>query len=164
MSDSNRHRLLFICLGNICRSPLAEGIFLHKANARGVAEQFTIDSAGTGGWHVGDPPDPRAREVAERHGVRLVSRGRQIEPGDTDRFDLLLCMDRDNYRKVERLGARPDQIHLMLEFLPEDSPHEVPDPYYGGDDGFDHVFDLLDRSCENLLDQLTARPEPSSRQ
>lgn len=155
MSDSNRQRLLFICMGNICRSPLAEGIFLHKANERGVADQFDVDSAGTGGWHVGEPADPRAQEVAQKYGVTLVSRARQIRDDDVDNFDLLLCMDEDNRRRVERLGPKPDQLRLMLEFHPDSKHREVPDPYYGGDDGFDLVYTLLDQACDNLLNELT---------
>lgn len=158
MSDS--HSLLFVCLGNICRSPLAEGIFLHQARERGVLNRFVVDSCGLGSWHAGQRPDPRALAVALRNGVELPSIARQFEPStDAIRFDLILAMDRANVRDLIERGAARNQISLMRSFDPtlKDRPqHEldVPDPYYGSDRGFDDVFAMLTRACEGLLDSL----------
>jgi len=154
MSDSDRIRLLFVCMGNICRSPLAEGVFLHKANERGVAKRFSVDSAGTGGWHVGEPADHRMRDVAESRGVVLTSRARQVRSDDADHFDHIICMDRDNVRNVLRIGIPKDKVSLLLEYDPQSAETEVPDPYYGGPEGFDHVFELVDGACEKLMDKL----------
>lgn len=154
MSQSDRIRILFVCMGNICRSPLAEGVFLHKANERGVAERFAVDSAGTGGWHVGETADHRMSRAARSRGVKLVSRARQVRPEDADRFDHIICMDRENERNVLRLGVPREKVSLLLEHDPESSATEVPDPYYGGQEGFDHVFDLVDAACERLLEKL----------
>ena len=146
--------VLFVCMGNICRSPLAEGVFEHKAEARGVSERFLIDSAGTGGWHVGERPDSRARAVAARHGVRLPGRARQVNRSDLEQFDHLICMDEDNRRDLVGLGAPPDKVRLLLECDPLAKSREVPDPYYGGSGGFEAIYDLIDSSCEALLDEL----------
>jgi protein-tyrosine phosphatase len=154
MSNSDRISILFVCMGNICRSPLAEGVFLHKANQRGVAGRFSVDSAGTGGWHVGEPPDHRMRQVAESRGVQLTSRARQVRKGDADRFDHIICMDRDNMRNVLRLGVAREKVSLLLEHDPDSPVAEVPDPYYGGPEGFDQVFALVDAACEKLLEKL----------
>lgn len=148
--------LLFICLGNICRSPLAEGIFLHHVNRRGVADRFDVDSAGTGGWHAGERADPRARAVAEAHGIVLPSRARQVERRDFERFDRLVCMDRENRRALLAMGAPAERTSLLLSFDPDAGVDEVPDPYYGGDAGFSEVFDLVHRATERLLDALLA--------
>lgn len=154
-------RILFVCMGNICRSPIAEGIFLHHANARGVARQFDVDSAGTGGWHAGESPDPRALAIAEQRGVRLVSRARQISPRDFTSFDHLICMDRDNRANLLEMGAPDDRTRLMLEYHSSSDHTDVPDPYYGGDDGFTLVFNLLDDACRGLLDHLLEAPATS---
>lgn len=154
MDTAGKHRILFVCMGNICRSPLAEGVFRHKANQRCVIERFTIDSAGTGGWHAGEPPDPRMRRTAEQYGVTLTSRARQVRKRDINQFDLFVCMDEENQRNVLRLGVPEDHVRLLLEFDPEAPTHEVPDPYYGGDEGFETVFRLVDSACDALLDQL----------
>lgn len=152
--------LLFVCLGNICRSPLAEGIFLHLANQRGVADRFIVDSCGIGGWHAGEKPDSRMRHVAKQHGIHLPSIARQVDPNtDFETFDLLLAMDRSNRNDLLELGAPRSNIHLMRSFdpacvdLPE-SQLDVPDPYYGGKDGFEHVYHLLTNACTGLLNQL----------
>lgn len=157
MSHDGRIRILFVCMGNICRSPLAEGVFLHKANQRGVAGRFSVDSAGTGGWHVGDPADHRMRQAAESRGVKLTSRARQVRPDDADRFDLIICMDRENERNVLRMGIPREKVSLLLEYDVDSPEREVPDPYYGGPDGFEHVFELVDAACEKLLEKLLGK-------
>jgi protein-tyrosine phosphatase len=148
-------------MGNICRSPLAEGVFGHLARQRGVADSFTIDSCGTGGWHVGETPDARAIDVARRHGIRLVHVARQFDPGsDFDAFDLILAMDRDNLTHVRGLATdgQDRKSRLLREFEPgapaSGRALDVPDPYYGGPEGFDRVFRMLHDSCAGLLDAI----------
>jgi protein-tyrosine phosphatase len=155
-SDSQRVRVLFVCMGNICRSPLAEGLFLHKINQRGVAGRFSVESAGTGGWHAGELPDPRVRAVAQSRGVELCSRARQVTTGDFAAFDHIICMDEDNREHVLEMGAPPDKVRLLLECHAEAPMREVPDPYYGGADGFELVYKLVDEACEALVDELLA--------
>jgi protein-tyrosine phosphatase len=154
-------------MGNICRSPLAEGLFLHSARRRAVDHLFTIDSCGTGGWHVGELPDPRVRQVATRYGVRLDHRARQFEPADLQRFDLLLAMDRANLRALQRAGAAPHHARLLREFDPgipaqflASDPPEVPDPYYGEDDEFERIYHMITSACEGLLDALFSVDHP----
>jgi protein-tyrosine phosphatase len=154
MTRPDRISILFVCMGNICRSPLAEGLFRHRANERGVVDRFSVDSAGTGGWHVGEPADHRMRQVAEQRGVKLTSRARQIRAEDAARFDYIICMDRDNQRNVLRLGIPPEKVTLLLDYDPDSPVREVPDPYYGGSEGFDRVFSLVDAACKKLLDEL----------
>ncbi|MCL4222527.1 MAG: low molecular weight phosphotyrosine protein phosphatase [Phycisphaerales bacterium] len=164
-------RLLFVCLGNICRSPLAEGIFIHQARQRGVLNEFEIDSCGLGGWHIGNRADPRARATAAKNGVDLPSLARQFDPTtDPVRFDLLLAMDGSNARGLIDLGTPVEKVRLMRSFDPEQrnmlDEHgrpkpgvdiDVPDPYYGSDGGFDQVYAMLVRACEGLLNELTGR-------
>ena len=157
--ESNRPiRLLFVCLGNICRSPLAEGVFLHLAREAGVEDLFEVDSAGTGAWHVGQAPDPRSVEVATQHGVTLRGRARSVQAADFSTFDLILGMDSDNIRNLERLPKTDTtraRVVLFRELDPEsDGDLSVPDPYYGGADGFDRMFDIIHRSCTALLREL----------
>lgn len=153
-------RLLFVCLGNICRSPLAEGIFLDLAEKRGVADRFEVDSAGTGSWHVGERPDRRAAAVARRNNIMLPSIGRQVDPSrDFEHFDLLLAMDTENLAELRSLGAPEEKVRLMRSFDPEceaapDTDRCVPDPYFGEGDGFDRVHEMLVRACDGLLDEL----------
>ena len=164
-APEERIRVLFVCLGNICRSPLAEGVFLHLAREAGVEDRFEVDSAGTGDWHVGERPDPRAAAVAEKHGVHLPSVARQVEPRDFERFDYIVAMDRENLWTLERLakerrvrGTRA-RIHLLRVDDPDrehgDDRHDVPDPYYGGAAGFDHALDLIEAAARGLLADLT---------
>lgn len=155
-NDDHTTGVLFVCLGNICRSPLAEGIFIHLAARRGVLERFRIDSAGTGGWHVGNPADPRSIAVAEKHGVHLPSRARTFDDGaaEGERFDWLIAMDRDNRETMLARGAPAERVHLMMSFHPSPPCDEVPDPYYGGPDGFDVVYDMLTGACEGLLTHI----------
>lgn len=160
-APEERTGLLFVCLGNICRSPLAEGLFLHLAKERGVRDRFLVDSCGTGGWHVGEPPDKRARQVAKRRGVALVGRARRLDaPVDFERFDLILPMDRANLQDLHDEGAPKERTRLLRSFDPAlsdaDDP-DVPDPYYGGPEGFDVVFDMVRRACDGLLEELTRR-------
>ena len=154
---NERTSLLFVCMGNICRSPLAEGVFKHHARQRGVLASFEVDSAGTGGWHAGEPPDPRTIEIALRHGVTLDCKARQVRRDDFKRFDLLLCMDEDNREHLAELGAPDEKLKLLLEFDSKAPMREVPDPYYGGIDGFMTVYTLVNSACAALLDSLLAR-------
>lgn len=151
--------VLFICLGNICRSPLAEGVFGFLAEERGLRDHFRIESAGTGAWHVGEPPDPRSTEVAREHGVALVGTARTVEPTDLREFDYIIVMDRQNQRDVTRLQelyGDDAALHLLREYDSEASGDmDVPDPYYGGADGFDRVYRMVRRSCEGLLRELS---------
>ena len=153
-------RLCFVCLGNICRSPTAEGIFAALVADAGLDEQILVDSAGTGAWHVGEPADLRSRQTARRRGVTLTSRARQFEARDFARFDYVLALDRENRRELAHLA--PDsgaqrKIHLLRRFDAEsDGPDDVPDPYYGGHDGFDRVFDICHAACRGLLVFLIA--------
>jgi protein-tyrosine phosphatase len=161
--DSRPTRVLFVCLGNICRSPLAEGVFLHLVREAGLADRFEVDSAGTGDWHVGQLPDTRSVAVARRHGVELPSRARQVTRDDLDVFDHVLAMDRENLRELQRLarpGARAE-VRLLRAHDSVRDGDDVPDPYYGGPSGFDLVYDMVHRSCSALLAELTAR-RPSS--
>ncbi len=161
ITEERPFRICFVCLGNICRSPTAEGIFQHLVNERGLQAFFEIDSAGTSGWHEGELPNSKSRQVALRHGVDLVTRSRPFRPFDLDYFDLMLAMDRRNLRDMLSLASMESQrtkVRLMRDFGP-DGNGDVPDPYYGGMDGFEDVFQILRRSCSALLDQLqTAIP------
>lgn len=157
-------RILFVCLGNICRSPLAEGIFRQHALRRGLREGMSgdllIDSAGTGGWHVGAPPDPRSIQVAARRGIDIAGlRARQVISDDFQRFDYVLGMDRDNLRALAAL--RPDitasHLDLLLSFASTTPVREVPDPYYYKDDaGFERVFDIIEEGVAGLMAHLQA--------
>lgn len=153
------HRTLFVCLGNICRSPLAEGIYLHLIRERGWEHRFHADSAGMGSWHCGEPPDPRALKTASLRGIHLPSVCRQIDRGDFGTFQLILAMDRSNRDALRAECPVPlrGKIRLMRDFDPETKPEtepEVPDPYHGNAQGFDRVFEMLDRSCRVLLERL----------
>lgn len=156
MSESQPTSVLFVCLGNICRSPLAEGVFLHLVAESGLGDEIVVDSAGTGAWHVGERPDPRSLEVAGRHGIELPGHARRVTEADFHRFDRIVAMDRSNLSDLESL--RPEGSDAVLELLrdhdPEPGDGEVPDPYYGGDDGFDRVYRMVRRACEVLLDEL----------
>ncbi len=151
--------VLFVCLGNICRSPIAEGVFLHLARERGVLDRFEVDSCGTGSWHVGERADSRARMSAERRGIELVSVARQVDPErDFDRFTWIVAMDRSNVQSLLRVGAPKDRVHLMRSFdAAAEKDLDVPDPYFGGDDGFETVLDMVEAACAGLLDRLAAQ-------
>ena len=152
-------RVLFVCLGNICRSPAAEGVFLHQLAQAGLEACFEVDSAGTGSWHVGQAADPRMRAAAERRGIHLPSRARQLAAADLQTFDHILTMDAENLAAVRALGrrSRPTAtITPLLQYCRHFPQAEVPDPYYGGEAGFDHVLDLLEDACQGLLAELLA--------
>lgn len=150
--------VLFVCLGNICRSPLAEGVFKHLVLAQGLENKIKVDSGGTSGWHIGERPDPRSIEVAEANGIELDSKGRKAIGKDFELFDYIIAMDSNNYSDLKNLpkssmeGAA--QLYLMRDFDEIGLGQDVPDPYYGGDDGFTYVYELLDRSCRNLLEKI----------
>jgi protein-tyrosine phosphatase len=146
--------VLFVCMGNICRSPTAEAMFRHHAAEAGLIDAFNIDSAGTGGWHAGDPPDGRMHEAAMERGIELVGQARQIVPEDLNRFHHVLCMDGDNLHGVLQLGEGSAAVSLMLSHHETSGLEDVPDPYYGGARGFAHVVELLDVACRNLLQKL----------
>lgn len=159
-------RLLFVCLGNICRSPTAEGVMRALVRDAGLQEQIELDSAGTGAWHVGNAPDPRATAAASARGIALSGAARMVTPEDFERFNLILAMDRSNLRELKQLGRGLDggaEVRLLLEFDPAGAGQgglEVPDPYYGGPDGFDEVLDLVQAACAGLLDDLRSGPRP----
>ena len=158
-------RVLFVCLGNICRSPAAEGVFRHHLSQAGLSDSVLVDSAGTGGWHVGKQADSRMRAAAARRGLELTSRARQLEASDLGRFDHILTMDDDNLATVQELARRAAAAGLsqratvepMVRYCRLHRVREVPDPYYGGEQGFEHVLDLLDDACAGLLEALSRR-------
>ena len=157
-------RILFVCLGNIIRSPLAARLFEHEANKRGLENKYIVDAAGTADYHVGQEPDPRMVRTAARRGFHYTHRGRQIERNDLDEFDLIIPMDLENKADIEALTRKPDQrakIHLLREFDPETrSSIAVPDPWYGGPSGFEEAYDIIERSVRGLLDELEAGKLP----
>ncbi|MAH64955.1 MAG: phosphotyrosine protein phosphatase [Phycisphaerae bacterium] len=155
MPDS-KIRVLFICMGNICRSPAAEAVFLRLIADRGIAATFHVDSAGTGGWHAGEPADHRSRGEGARRGYDLSTAARQVHDGDWEAFDLLVCMDRDNASLLLDRGAPEKKVRLLLDWHPDPAHAEVPDPYYGGEDGFVHMYDLIEAACGRLVDELEA--------
>jgi low molecular weight protein-tyrosine phosphatase len=149
-------RILFVCLGNICRSPSAEGVMRRLVRERGLEAEIEIDSAGTGGWHVGSPPDARATEAARRRGTELAGSARRFDPQrDFERFDLILAMDAENRRDLLALAPDDEARRKVRMFRPGDL--DVPDPYYGGDDGFEEVLDLVEDAARELLDELRPR-------
>lgn len=156
---SNHPSVLFVCLGNICRSAAAEAVLGAAAEKAGLSEAIEIDSAGTGDWHVGELADPRMRAAAQRRGLELTSRARQIEYADLKRFDLVVAMDRTNLRDIRKLGGdvRHADIRLLSSFLEPGTPKDVPDPYYGGPEGFDVTLDMLEAAAPGILAVLGNR-------
>lgn len=152
-------RILFVCLGNICRSPLAEAIFKHKVREKGIEERFEVESCGTANYHIGDPPDPRTIRNALANGVRIEHLGRQLCVDDFSRFDMILVMDRSNYHNATRLVATEHhgKVRMMRFFDPHGKDEDVPDPYYGGEQDFQQVFDILSRTIDNMIDELTRK-------
>jgi protein-tyrosine phosphatase len=150
-------RVLFVCMGNICRSPMAEAVFRHLVRQAGLEARFEIDSAGTGGWHEGEPPDERASAAAARRGVVLAGKARQIRTADLGRFDYVLAMDADNLSALRRLqkSVPGAEVRLLREFDTAAAGElDVPDPYYGGTRGFDRVYDMVERAGRGLLEHI----------
>jgi protein-tyrosine phosphatase len=159
MAASPESSVLFVCMGNICRSPTAEGVFRHVARREGMLDRLTVDSAGIGDWHAGDPPDKRASQHAQRRGYDLTTlRARQVTRDDFARFGWIIAMDRSNLRDLNAL--KPDgyrgHIGLLLDFAPHIGVREVPDPYYGSAEGFENVLDLVELACTMLLERMRA--------
>jgi protein-tyrosine phosphatase len=153
-------KILFVCLGNICRSPTAEAVFRAVAAREAPELMIEVDSAGTAGYHVGEPPDLRTRQAARRRGYDMSSlRARIVEPRDFEDFDFILAMDRENLKVLNHrapVQAR-DRVRLFLEFAPDAATTEVPDPYYGGPNGFEEVLDLVEAATQGLLQHLRQR-------
>tara|TARA_R110002072_G_scaffold42064_20_gene118674 strand:- start:105897 stop:106454 length:558 start_codon:yes stop_codon:yes gene_type:complete len=152
--------VLFVCLGNICRSPLADGIFTHMVQQQGLRDRFRIDSCGTGAWHVGNPPDPRSVLTAAKHNIDLTTLLARQFDADSDpiEFDWIIPMDASNQRELIKQGTPKDKVRLMRSFDPaytnQSKAPDVPDPYYGGDDGFDKVYEMLVRACDGLFNSI----------
>jgi protein-tyrosine phosphatase len=152
-----KHRLLFVCLGNICRSPMAEGVFRRVIKEEGVAHLFEIDSAGLGDWHVGQAPDTRAQSAARRRGIDISGQSaRQVTHADYTRFDLLLAMDGSNFAELTQHAPKDarHKIRRLLDFAPHTGTQDVPDPFFGGREGFDHALDLIEHAARGLLAEL----------
>ncbi len=160
MSQAEPYRVLFVCMGNICRSPAGECVMRHVADKAGASELFELDSAGTIDMHTGNPPDKRMRATAKARGIVIDGAARQIKPEDLDAFDLILTMDSENRAYVDRLkekhGGRAE-VRQFCELCREHDLADVPDPYYGGQDGFELVIDLLEDGCAALLEEARAR-------
>lgn len=153
-------RLLFVCTGNICRSPTAEGVMRAMLTQRGLQDVIAVDSAGTNDYHTGERPDSRSRETARQRGIDLNAiRARVVEPDDFDNFDYILAMDRSHLKKLCRMtDARGKQrVHLFLSFLDGDNGRDVQDPYYGGPQGFENTFDLVESGCQALLEHILSQ-------
>lgn len=155
---SEKKKILFVCLGNIVRSPLAENLFRHMIQDTEMEQLYEVDSAGTSSYHIGERPDRRMRQTAADHGVEVKGRSRQVTMEDLDRFDLIIAMDRSNFSSLESMAVSADQedkIRLMREFDHQAEPGEgVPDPWYGGIDGFSKTYSILERSVAGLLEAL----------
>ena len=155
-------KVLFVCMGNICRSPTAHGVFESLVNSEGMARHIEIDSAGTHAYHVGESPDSRASQSADRRGYDLsYIRARRVEVSDFDYFDYIIAMDMDNYNILTSMAPRrhKDKVELFLDYAPHRQENEVPDPYYGGAHGFEHVLDLVEDASQGLLQAIRSRTE-----
>jgi protein-tyrosine phosphatase len=151
-------RVLFVCMGNICRSPLAQGVFENVARREGLENEIVVDSAGTGSWHVGSPPDARAMKSARSRGLDIsAQRARQISRDDCENFDYILTMDEENYHMVSSLCRGNAVVRPFLDFASDSTEREVPDPYYGGPEGFERVLDLVEEASEGLLRDIRER-------
>ena len=159
---SEKKRVLFVCMGNICRSPAGEGLFLHYLRKRLLNDVIEVDSAGTIGYHAGELADRRMQAAAGRRGYRLDSRGRHFQPADFERFDLIVAMDQKNLRDIlvqDTQNKYRGKVHLLSDFHKRADHKDVPDPYYGGDAGFELVLDLIEEACEGILDHLLPKKE-----
>lgn len=153
-------RVLFVCLGNICRSPLAAAILRKKIRDEGMDSRVEVDSCGTSDYHIGDGADARTIASATKHGVPMDHCARQLTASDLDDFDFIFAMDKSNYKNILKLASSRDveeKVHLMREFDPESSGEEVPDPYHGGDSDFQEVFEILDRSTTSFVQHLKSK-------
>lgn len=153
-------RVLFVCLGNICRSPLAQGVMEYHLKRAGLEDRVSVDSAGTGDYHTDEPPDARAVDAAARRRIDISGqRARQVQNGDFQSFDYICAMDLDNLTALNARcpEAEGDKLRLLMDFAPGAAGQEVPDPYYGGGDGFEHVLDLIERAVEGLVQELRSR-------
>jgi protein-tyrosine phosphatase len=151
-------KILFLCMGNICRSPSGHCVFQHLVDQAGRTDQFEIESAGTIGFHIGSPPDSRMQQSMRARNIPIIGHSRQLCPRDLEYYDLILAMDNDNLADARRLdpsGALHHKIQLFCDYCTAHNETEVPDPYYGGDRGFEHVLDLIEDGCANLLKQLS---------
>ena len=155
----DRLAVLFVCMGNICRSPTAEGVFRRMVEEAGLSDRVRVDSAGTHDYHVGAPPDRRAQAAAERRGYDLSSlRARKVDVGDCRSFDYVLVMDRGNLNRARSIcGGFAENVRLLMDFAPGRREREVPDPYVGGPEGFEYVLDLIEEACRGLLEDVKAR-------
>ena len=153
-------KVLFVCMGNICRSPAADGVMHQMVRAAGLADLILIDSAGTGGWHAGEAADPRMRKHAKLRGYSLDSIARQVTEADFEDFDLILVMDEQNLRDIRPFnpdGKLMHKVKLFCEFAEDRDETEVPDPYYGGEAGFEQVLDIVENGCQHLLAHIQGR-------
>ncbi len=151
-------RVLFVCMGNICRSPVAQGVFEELVKREGLEDEISADSAGTGSWIVADPPDERARMSAKLRGIDISKqKARRITPGDFDSFDYILTMDKENFRVVSSVGSGNAEVRPFLDYAESSPETEVPDPYFGGESGFERVLDLVEEASEGLLEDIRKR-------
>jgi len=157
ITSENPYKICFVCLGNICRSPTAEGIFQHLVNSHELQKFFYIDSAGTSAYHIGEPANSKSKQTARKYGIELNSRARRFEPSDIEKFDLILALDNENYQdllQMDNSGNGKEKIKKLRDYDPQPEDGNVPDPYYGGMSGFENVYSIIFRSCESLLSSL----------
>jgi len=166
ITKEEHYKICFVCLGNICRSPTAEGVFQYLIEERGLQNYFEVDSAGTSAYHIDESANSKSQRTANKHGITLHSKARQFKPFDLDYFDLILAMDNENLQNVRSManGNHEHKIGRMRDFDPRPGDGEVPDPYHGGPEGFENVFRIVKRSCENLLDQLESQIQQFDKQ